>query len=58
MNKKAYIIPVLCVTKLNVENMIALSGPAISETAASQSADMQVKEQRSDYNVWDDDWSN
>lgn len=58
MNKKAYIIPALCVTKLNVENMIAVSGPAMSTNSASQDAGMEVKVDRPSYNVWDDDWSN
>ena len=56
--KKTYIIPVLNIVKINVENIIATSGPDISDKPANQSAGMDVKEQSSvSYDVWDDDWS-
>ena len=55
--KKTYIIPELNITKLAVENMIAQSGPQTSTTSADSQYDMDVKQQRNDYNVWDDDWS-
>jgi len=56
--KKTYIIPELNITTLAVENMIAVSGPqTIDTTSANQSAGMDVKADRNDYNVWDDDWS-
>ena len=58
MKKNQYITPALFITKVNVENMIATSGPALSGDAASQSAGMDVKRDRRSYNVWDDDWSN
>ena len=59
--KKTYIIPELNITKLAVENMIAqsqTSGPKVDGVnTASQGAGMEVKADRNDYNVWDDDWS-
>ena len=56
--KKTYIIPELNITTLAVENMIAVSGPqTIDTTSANQQAGMDVKADRNDYNVWDDDWS-
>lgn len=54
---KTYIIPVLNITKLCVESMIALSGPQTSSVSANQEAGMDVKSTRQDYNVWNDDWS-
>ncbi len=55
--KKTYIIPELNITKLAVENMIAVSGPETTESRADQDAGMDVKADRQSYNVWDDDWS-
>jgi len=56
--KKTYIIPELNITTLAVENMIAVSGPqTIDTTSADSQYGMDVKQQRNDYNVWDDDWS-
>ena len=55
--KKTYIIPELNITKLAVENIIAESGPTTSSMAARHDVDMDVKADRNDYNVWDDDWS-
>ena len=55
--KKTYIIPELNITTLAVENMIAVSVPDTKEGPADQQAGMDVKSDRNDYNVWDDDWS-
>jgi len=55
--KKTYISPALNVTTLTFENMIAVSGPEVTTKAATQDAGMDVKQNRNDYNVWDDDWS-
>jgi len=55
--KKTYIIPALNITKMGVVNMIATSGPQTLDASASQSAGMDVKVERNDYNVWNDDWS-
>ncbi len=55
--KKTYIVPTLDITKLTVENMIAVSGPGTTEVPADQQAGMEVKTGRNDYNVWDIDWS-
>jgi len=61
--KKTYIIPALNMTTLDVENMMAISGPHRSETSAVEQYGMDVKGDRgdrgsrSDYNVWNDDWS-
>jgi len=58
--KKTYINPSTDVVTLNVENMMALS---TNEASANQSYGMDVKQDcgdrgsRSDYNVWNDDWS-
>ena len=60
MMKKTYINPSTDVVTLNVENMMALS---TNEASANPSYGMDVKEDRgsrgsrSDYNVWNDDWS-
>ena len=55
--KKTYIIPVLTITGMSVENMIAQSIQT-TNTSARQDAGMEVKSTvRVDYNVWDDDWS-
>ena len=56
--KKTYIIPVLNITTIQVERVIALSGPKATNTPANQEYGMDAKEQStSSYNVWDDDWN-
>ncbi len=63
--KKTYIIPALNITTLvAVENMMVISGPDVnSNKSAVQDYGMDVKGDRgdrgsrSDYNVWNDDWS-
>lgn len=59
--KKTYIIPALNITTLAVENMMATSGPDVySNKSAVEQYGMDVKGDlgsRSDYNVWDEDWS-
>ena len=56
--KKTYIIPVLNITTIQVERVIALSGPETTNTSANQEYGMDAKEQStSNYNVWNDDWS-
>ena len=55
--RKTYIIPELNITKLAVENMIAVSGPYTTEDQANPKDGMDVKADRQSYNVWDDDWS-
>ena len=61
--KKTYIIPALNITTLAVENMMAISGPDTLNKSAVQQYGMDVKGDRgdrgsrSDYNVWNDDWS-
>ncbi|MBP5770264.1 MAG: hypothetical protein J6W75_02750 [Bacteroidaceae bacterium] len=58
--KKTYISPALSTTKMGVENMIAISGPETSNTAAIQDNGMDVKAYN--YNGkagsvnWEDDW--
>ena len=59
--KKIYISPKILVTKVNVERMIAQS-EYINKYDTGGSTQL-VKENRSgrgisNYNVWDDDWSN
>ncbi|MCR5820705.1 MAG: hypothetical protein K6F94_07175 [Bacteroidaceae bacterium] len=56
--KKTYMIPALNVRKISLENMIAVSGPGTSSTAADTQYGMDTKVERpNSYNVWDDDWS-
>ena len=55
--KKIYIIPVLTITEISVENMVAQSGPQLSGQAADSQYGMDVKSSSHSYNVWDDDWS-
>ncbi|MBR1755152.1 MAG: hypothetical protein IJ739_01335 [Bacteroidaceae bacterium] len=52
MNKKAYIIPAVNVMTLNIENMIATSGPGTSSDSANQEQGMDTKS--SDWNIWDE----
>ncbi|MBR1682770.1 MAG: hypothetical protein IJ700_05385 [Bacteroidaceae bacterium] len=51
MNKKAYIIPAVNVLKLNVENMMAVSGPGTSDGPADPDKGMDTKES-SDWDIW------
>lgn len=59
MKKIQYIAPAIEVIKLDVENMIAESGPEVSSASADVQYGMDVK----GYNGkagsvdWDDDWS-
>lgn len=53
MKKTLYIAPALNVVRLNTENIIAVSGPYVSDTAADQEYDMEVKEDRGG---WGDEW--
>ena len=62
--KKTYIIPALNITTLAVENMMATSGPdvysnksAVHEYGMDVKGDRGDRGNRSDYNVWNDDWS-
>jgi len=58
MKKTLYIAPETVVTRVAMEQMIALSGPETTEESAKQDDGMDVKEdRRNHYNVWDDDWS-
>ena len=56
--KKTYIVPTLDITKLDVEAMIATSGPQTSDDSAKEEFGMDVKSDRGSYDVWDVDWSN
>ena len=49
--KKTYIIPALYVTKLNVENMMAVSGPGINTDSANQGQGMDTKG-INDWDIW------
>lgn len=54
MKKTVYIAPAINVVRVNTECMIAESGPdVISDTAANQEFDMEVKEDRGG---WGDEW--
>ena len=53
MKKTVYIAPALNVVRLNTENIIAVSGPYLSDTAADGDLEMEVKEDRGG---WGDEW--
>ena len=62
--KKTYIIPVLCITNVSVENMVAAS--IVSTTVeglgvGGNSSDANITsgnvKGNEGYDVWDDDWS-
>ncbi len=59
--KKTYIIPEVLIVKCAAASFIAQSADGFKGTLGSTNksgSDVLVKdEQRSDYNVWDDDWS-
>lgn len=57
MEKKAYISPAMISVALNVEQMIAESGPKTSEKSAVQGNGMDTKSSGS-WNVWSDDDDN
>lgn len=54
MEKKAYISPAMVSVALNVENMLAESGPRVSEDKAEKTGGMDTKSSGS-WNVWSDD---
>ena len=53
MEKKAYIIPVTNVMTLNVENMMAVSGPQTLNDSADQESGMDTKGS-DDWDLWDE----
>lgn len=53
VKKTVYIAPAINVVRVNTECMIAESGPLVSGTAADESYDMEVKEDRGG---WGDEW--
>ena len=54
MEKKAYISPAMVSVALNVENMLAESGPKVSEEKADKTREMDTKSSGS-WNVWSSD---
>ena len=54
MEKKAYISPAMVSVALNVENMLAKSGPEVSEDKADKNREMDTKSSGS-WNVWSSD---
>lgn len=54
--KKTYIIPELMVQYIAPETLIAESLPKGDDTIDDPN-DILVKENRQNYDVWDDDWS-
>lgn len=54
MEKKAYISPAMISVALNVENMLAESGPKVSEDKADKNREMDTKSSGS-WNVWSSD---
>lgn len=54
MEKKAYIAPAMVSVALNVENMLAESGPKVSEDKADKNREMDTKSSGS-WNVWSND---
>ncbi len=57
--KKTYIIPELLMVKVNVKHhLMDLSvGGTASISSEAADGDAFVKDNRSNYNVWNDDWS-
>lgn len=58
--KKTYIIPTTAIQTIMLENMVAGSPDGFNNTLGTKNVEGDaalVKENRSDYNVWDDDWS-
>ena len=55
--KKKYIIPTLQLTQISVENLVAESMHVYSETTVTEQYVKGESSSRSNYNVWDDDWS-
>ena len=53
--RKTYIVPTLDMTKLDVEAMIAISGPQTSDDSAKEEFGMDVKSDRNN-DAWDIDW--
>lgn len=57
--KKKYIIPEMCTLRIHTEQLVAESPMAIhKKTIDDENNCGWVKDNHSDYNVWDDDWSN
>lgn len=54
MEKKAYISPAMVSVALNVENMLAESGPKVTEDKADKTREMDTKSSGS-WNVWSSD---
>ena len=54
--KKKYIIPVLHITTVNCEAIIATS--TLDVKRGTSVSEQYVKRDRSSYSVWDDDWQN
>lgn len=64
MKKNQYIVPAMQVTALHVATGILLSGSGNGQqmlgnggTTNGNVTESDVKADRNDYNVWDDDWS-
>lgn len=58
--KKTYIIPTTAIQTIMFENMVAASPDGFNNTLGKKGVEGDaalVKENRSDYDVWDDDWS-
>ena len=55
--KKTYIIPELQLTHINAATMIAESVGVNKTTTVEGDRGGWVKQDRSDHNVWGDDWS-
>ena len=57
--KKTYIIPVLHITKVNYEAIIAASSLDVNrDTSVSEQYVKSDRSSRGSYNVWNEDWSN
>ena len=54
--KKKYIIPVLHITTVNCEAIIATS--TLDVKRGTSVSEQYVKRDRSSYSVWDEDWQN
>lgn len=59
--KKTYIIPEVQILRMETANIIAASDPkdvTVNRNGSVNAADVEVKGERSNYNVWNEDWSN
>jgi len=57
MKKIQYIAPVISITNLSFEHMLALSDENLMTTEETFDKKSTIETKRDNYNVWNDDWS-